>query len=269
MNQSFKSAMPVVLSITGAIGVVGTAIAVAKETPRYLEAKKNLGDNPTFWQKTKCVAKSYGPALAIGSATIASISASTLISRKIEASLSASLLLAKEGYRKYGDKVKELVGIEKNTKAVVNLSEEDTFESKLYDEAEKRGEQVFWNKYTGFFIATKLGVVQALLNMNMRLNSYNSYDTYAEYERGWCTIKQFIEESGSKVCNSQQYDLYKNYGWNIDYKCMRDEDAWIDVHYEEHYNKDNVSYTVIEFLCCEPIDEPEMGYEVPRAYRNR
>ena len=111
---------PVALSCVASAGVVVTAIAAAKATPRavalvYADSrKKHDGDPYAYTKKEAFIAawKCYIPAVAFGASTIACIMGANALSRHQQAALTSAYALVQNSYKEYKDKLKELYGEE-------------------------------------------------------------------------------------------------------------------------------------------------------------
>lgn len=107
---------PVALSCVASAGVVVTAIAAAKATPRavalvYADSrKKHDGDPYAYTKKEAFIAawKCYIPAVAFGASTIACIMGANALNRRQQAALTSAYALVQSSYKEYKDKLKEL-----------------------------------------------------------------------------------------------------------------------------------------------------------------
>lgn len=108
---------PVALSCVASAGVVVTAIAAAKVTPRAIalvyadSRKKHDGDPYAYTKKEAFIAawKCYIPAVAFGASTIACIMGANALNRRQQAALTSAYALVQSSYkRSYKDKLKEL-----------------------------------------------------------------------------------------------------------------------------------------------------------------
>lgn len=258
MNNKVFKVLPIVLSIVGSIGVIGTSILVAKETP---DVNKKLEENKDAKKldKLKIVIKGYAPAIAVGTATIASITTSTIISKKVEASLSATCMMLNRGYNKYKDKVKEVFGIDGKNK-ISKLLAEDELEEKNIPTEIPDNKQMYFNEFIGWFSADPFKVERALSNMNMRINSANSLDLYPKEEERYCTLKQFVDESEAEIYDKEVYEDYKEFGWSLAYLSDCWEDSWLFSSQRHEKTEDGINYIMLEFMTCGPIKNPETGY---------
>lgn len=104
---------PVALSCVASAGVVVTAIAAAKATPRavalvYADSrKKHDGDPYAYTKKEAFIAawKCYIPAVAFGASTIACIMGANALNRRQQAALTSAYALVQSSYKEYKDKL--------------------------------------------------------------------------------------------------------------------------------------------------------------------
>jgi uncharacterized protein YecE (DUF72 family) len=102
---------PVALSFVASAGVVVTAIAAAKATPRavalvYADSrKKHDGDPYAYTKKEAFIAawKCYIPAVAFGASTIACIMGANALNRRQQAALTSAYALVQSSYKEYKD----------------------------------------------------------------------------------------------------------------------------------------------------------------------
>lgn len=107
---------PVALSCVASAGVVVTAIAAAKATPRavalvYADSrKKHDGDPYAYTKKEAFIAawKCYIPAVAFGASTIACIMGANALNRRQQAALTSAYALVQSSYKEYKEKCKDI-----------------------------------------------------------------------------------------------------------------------------------------------------------------
>lgn len=250
MNK-IKKALPIVLSIFGSVGVVGTAIVSVKNSRNYYKNAPHTDDKK---EKMKDFFKYYWQAILCGSATMASITAGTIISKRAEASLSAAVLLLERGYNKYQGKVKEVFGADAHANILRDVGKDETKELDLPSKT-KNGKLLFYNTYIGHFYATQEDVNRALINMNMRLHASIANTVIPWEEKGICTIKQFVNDANAEIVDKKIYESYKDFGWSYEYLSDMCEDEWIyDGYNEKLSNEPDVK--VLVFMTLDPIYIP-------------
>lgn len=261
MNNRIQKVLPVILSIAGSIGVIGTSIMAVKNSKNF---KIEEGDDNKV--KVKKFIKAYWPTILVGTATVGSITAGTIISKKVEASLTGAVIMLERGYNKYQGKVKEILGIDTHNKILSDIAKDDAEKLKLKPEIEGE-KKLYYNKYVGHFYAKKEDVLRAILNMNMRLNSTYASDMIKDNEKGVCTISQFIEEAKAEVLDEKIANVNKEMGWTSEYLNDVCEEGWIYDGYSSSV-VDGQEVTVIEFVAPEAIYIPE-GWNHDKYLRDR
>ena len=98
----------------GATGVIATAVMAVKRTPKALtlleSAKEEKGEELTKLEKFKIASPVYIPAMITGTATIACIFGSNIISKNQQAALMSAYALLDNSYKEYKKKTEELYG---------------------------------------------------------------------------------------------------------------------------------------------------------------
>ena len=115
---------PIVLAIMASAGVIATAVMAVKATPKAVELikadsrAKHDGD-PDASTKTEAVLaawKCYIPAAAFGGATIACIVGANMLNTRQQLAIGSAYSLAKQSFKEYKNKLKELYGEEADKK---------------------------------------------------------------------------------------------------------------------------------------------------------
>ena len=113
--QTFiKRNTPTILTCLGAAGVIVTAVMAVKETPKALilleNTKEEKGEELTKLEKFKIAGPVYIPAVITGTATIACIFGSNIVSKNQQATLMSAYALLDSSYKEYKKKTEELYG---------------------------------------------------------------------------------------------------------------------------------------------------------------
>ena len=179
---------PVALSCVASAGVVVTAIAAAKATPRavalvYADSrKKHDGDPYAYTKKEAFIAawKCYIPAVAFGASTIACIIGANALNRRQQAALTSAYALVQGSYKEYKDKLKELYGEEAHNAIVDSIAKEKCKDISIsanggwYDSSLDFGEgmepevsRTFYDSFSQrYFESTIEKVIQAEYHLN-------------------------------------------------------------------------------------------------------
>lgn len=179
---------PVALSFVASAGVVVTAIAAAKATPRavalvYADSrKKHDGDPYAYTKKEAFIAawKCYIPAVAFGASTIACIMGANALNRRQQAALTSAYALVQSSYKEYKDKLKELYGEEAHNAIIDSIAKEKCKDISIsenggwYDSSLDFGEgmepevsRTFYDSFSQrYFESTIEKVIQAEYHLN-------------------------------------------------------------------------------------------------------
>lgn len=131
---------PVALSCVASVGVVVTAVAAVKATPKAVmliqadSRKKHDGDPYAATKKEAVIAawKCYIPAVAIGASTIACIMGVNALNRHQQAALTSAYALVQNSYKEYKDKLKELYGEEAHNAIMDSIVKEKCKDISIY-----------------------------------------------------------------------------------------------------------------------------------------
>lgn len=161
-----KKESPIILGVLGAVGVVITAVSVAKASPKAQEALDGIEDASTM-EKVKIVAPIYAKSAAIGSATIACIVGSTILNQQQRLAITSAYVMLDQTYKQYKDKVDELFGFGSARKV-----EQEITKTKLEELPKPKysDTETFYIKYRDeFFERNMLEVQDAMYQLNRML----------------------------------------------------------------------------------------------------
>ena len=237
----FRRNSSTILTCVAAIGVVCTAIATIKETPKALEkieeAEKEKGEELTKVEKIVVATPSYIPAILIGAGTIACIFGSNVLSRQQQASLMSAYALVDNSYKEYKNKLKELYGEETHQNIVDAIAAEKSKDIVVrangmvgsYDLALDKacGEPVlFYYEFGGkFFESTIEQVITAEYHLNRNF-----------VLRGYSVLNELYEFLGLEPT-----DYGSEVGWAIE-----DEFYWIDFDHRKTVLDNGLECYIIE-----------------------
>lgn len=109
-----KRSSPTILCCVAAVGVVGTAVASVKATPKAMRLLKDAtdekGEEMSRFEVVITVAPLYFPAAAIGAGTIFCIFGANVLNKRQQARLMSTYALLKNYHKEYRDKLIELHG---------------------------------------------------------------------------------------------------------------------------------------------------------------
>lgn len=116
LNLYLKRSSPTILCCVAAVGVVGTAIASVKATPKAMklleEATDEKGEELSKAETIIAVAHLYIPAVAIGVGTIFCIFGANALNKRQQARLMSAYALLSNYHKEYRNKLIELHGKE-------------------------------------------------------------------------------------------------------------------------------------------------------------
>lgn len=223
---------PTILSVVGIAGVVVTAIFAAEGA---LKAEKIMEEEEPFTQKedrkpADTIAKTwhcYIPAVASGAVTVTAIVASNRISKARIAALASAYALSTDNFKKYRDKVKEILG-EKNDQKVVDdvnkdrVSQIDTNSCTIINSG---GSTLCMDSLTGQLNWIDIDKVQkAVALVNKML-----------IDQQWVSVNDYLWE-----LNFNQSKLLDAFGWDVG-------SGGVQVSYTSALTKDNIPCLVLNY----------------------
>lgn len=121
-----KKNSPTILTVLGAIGVVGTAIMTAKAVPKAMklveEAEKEKGEELSKWETIQVAAPTYIPSILLGTGTLVCIFGANILNKRSQASLASAYALLDQSYKEYRSKLKELYGEEAHKNIIDSIA---------------------------------------------------------------------------------------------------------------------------------------------------
>jgi len=207
VNRNVQRTLPVILSIISSVGVVATGILVALEAEK---ANKNIRKAKEKKDKKAIVVaflKGYYPALLVGGATVSSIIAGTIISKRIEMSLTATALMLDASLKKYKGKLKELFG-DKASVITDSIIKDDYNKLTKDDKELEDGEILYCEEHVGFFKAIPSKLEHAMGQTNEKIIT----------TLGWSSIREFLKDAKARLISDNGIDdVSFDYGWYLDY----------------------------------------------------
>jgi hypothetical protein len=183
LKNAFKKAMPTILTVVSAGGVVATAVLSSKSALKaqllLVEAEESKHDELTTFEVVQVATPAYIPAIAVGAMTIACIVGLRSYDKRQYAAAIAGYALIKRNYEKYQDKVKELLGIEEHRKITEAIAREvehakdhtiiaqGGFANSSTDFGLDEEKRLFYESFSGrYFESTISQVLQAEMHLN-------------------------------------------------------------------------------------------------------
>lgn len=192
----FKKHGSTILSCAAVGGVVATAVAAVKATPKALDileaAEEVKGEELTNFEKFKVAAPVYIPAVTIGASTIACILGANVLNKRQQAALASMYALADSSYKEYKAKVKEVFGEEGNRKVIQSIAVDKMANEYIEVEEDK---VTFMDLYSmRLFPSTMDKIVEAEEVLNSLLQA-----------RGYVYLSDYYECLGLAPSNSDDY----------------------------------------------------------------
>jgi len=131
-----------ILTGFGVVGVIATAVSVAKATPLALDILEEQQEivmekemrHLTKFEEALCVLPSYIPSIALGLATITCIISSNHISKQKQAMLTSAYALLNEQYGEYRNKVTQIFGADGEAKVREEIAKDHYTKDQLQEE---------------------------------------------------------------------------------------------------------------------------------------
>ena len=244
-----------ILSILSVIGVVATAVTVAKATPKAVhlleEVKEDSDDRElSIVEKAKIIAPVYIPSVIIGISTVACILGISALSRKQQTSLVSAYALLDQSYRKYRQKVVEIYGKEADEEIVDSIAIEEAKAvypvavniCSVYSQALEESYSkpiLFYEEYGHrYFEAPLEQVLQAEYHVNRN------------YILGGCVLLNDLYE----FLGLEPTEYGQSVGWAVD----DDEIYWIDFNHRKITLDDGLECYLIETMIPPNTDWQEL-----------
>lgn len=218
-----KRAIPPVLTVVSAGGVIATAVLSSKAALKadilLKEAEESKHEQLTTFEKVQVSAPAYLPTVAAGALTVACIVGLRSYDRRQQAAAIAGYALIKRNYEKYQGKVKELLGLEEHHKITEAIARDVEVEvpkehcliaqggigpSSTMDFGVNEEKRLFYDTFSDRYFESTIGdVLQAEhhLNRNFHLGGYVSVNDFYDL-LGLDHIKD-----GDKLCWTLQEGL--------------------------------------------------------------
>lgn len=246
----FRKYSPVALSCAASMGVVVTAVAAVKATPKALnliraDSRRNYDGDPCAYTKKEAVAsawKCYIPAVALGASTIACIMGANALNRRQQAVLTSAYALLNNSYKEYKEKLKELYGEEAHNAIIDSIVSEKCKDANIsapvgwYKSTLDFGEgteaeitRTFYDSFSQRYFETTISkVIEAEYHLNRNFMF-----------KGVIPLNEFYEFLGL-----EKTELGEMVGWS---SCNGDI-YWIDFNHHRITLQDGMEIYVIEIV---------------------
>ena len=243
--HTVKKASPTILTCLGAVGVIATAVAAVKATPKAIDLCRDISDEnekePSMLDYIKAGWKYYIPSAAIGLVTIGCIFGANGLNKRKLAAITGTYILLDQAYREYKNKVKEIFGEEGN-RQILNAVFRDRTEDVDISPTDENTLLFYEEHYGKFFERTMLEVQDAEYRINQKLA-----------KEGEASLNDFL-----RYLSLPELEIGDDLGWVQEMKCDTCRPLWIDF---EHYlvTMDDGMECYIINMVLEPTDD----YRIP------
>lgn len=255
MKISTQRGISTGLMALNALGVVGTFIFVAKETP---DAQKKINSaKETKFSKLKAFVSGYKKSLIFASATIASGIGSRVLSSKTESGLLAGTAVLSTTLHKYKSKVKETLGIDADKSIVKELMKED--KTDISSTSPKEGQVLYFEEHIGYFYAKPEDVIYAYSEINKDLSGNINWYLDGIDSKGYVTLIDFLNLCQGEPLSHTLDNSKLNFGWSPDYLSEYYENYWVNMDISEP--EDNFNGARIIYFVTDLVWNPEQWYD--------
>ena len=228
-----------ILTFVSAIGVIGTAVIAARETPKALrlinkaEMKKEAA--LTRMELVCAAGPAYIPVVAIGITTITCMFGANVLNRKQQASIVSAYALLNARYRKYRETLVCLHGNEAD-KEVLSAMAREHYDHHITDMSIPDQKVVFYDDISGnSFEAYERDVIDAEYHINRNF-----------VLRGYVSLNEFYQFLGLP-----ETEYGETVGW-----CSADGYSWIDFQHKLVSRDDGG----MDIYSIEMMYEPDLDY---------
>lgn len=242
----FKKNSATILTCMGSAGVIATAVAAVKATPkalRRLEAAETAkGADLTTREIIQVAGPAYIPSVLIGAGTIVCIFGANILNKRQQAALMSAYALLDRSYKDYKHKVEELLGPD-GVKEINAEIAKDKY--KDADITVSNGKELFYDMFSQrYFESTMEDVQRAANTVNRNIVT-----------KGYSFLNDFYKEIGIK-----ELELGYKYGWAEGLNMENYWQSWVDFVYEKSVMDDGLECWVIT-MSGEPIYDFENYFD--------
>lgn len=251
-----KKRSPIILTFVSVVGVVATAIAAAKATPKAMglieEEEYNRGRELTKSEMVKVAAPAYIPTIVIGMSTVACIFSTNVLNKRQQTAITGAYALVDSSYRHYRGKLMEIFGMDAD-KAVKKGIAEDRYEEAMKNEPDyelPENHRLYFDCFSErYFEATEDVVQDAMYQLNRILSVEDK-----------ATINDFYRLVGAPTVTGGD-----NIGWSQGMNFDLYLQSWIDFVFDEAKMEDGMECLIISTLQTPSADYITYTGE-PRTY---
>lgn len=244
-----KNNSSTMLTVLGAIGVIGTSIATTKSTIRAFklvnEAECEKKDDLSKKEIFLIAAPAYIPSILLGVSTIACIFGANALNKKHQAMLTSAYALVNTSFKEYKNKVKELYGEETHNNIIDAIAVEKAKDVRITSDSfltscdlsieNNDGEpKLFYDQFSGRYFESTIEQVMAAeyhLNRNYIL-------------RGSAVLNELYEFLGLEKVD---------YGDILGWAPVDEGMYWLDFNHRKVVLDDGLECYILEMML-EPVE---------------
>lgn len=226
MTSKTKSILSIILAIANGVATVAaiatTTIQAPKAKDKIDQVKNNNPDDKiTFMDKVKVVGPTMALPYSLAAIALIAGGASTILSKKVELSLGASIVALQQGYQKYSSKVKETIGKAKNNEIVKSIADSTAVKPVNKDITDRT---LYYMDNIGYFWAKPEMVQKAVLHMHEMIYCDRKIEQYDFFYK----LSDFLYDCDAIICDSNfTMSMAAEWGWTLDYLSDYSEhDIW-------------------------------------------
>lgn len=244
MTINQKRLLSLGFAMLSAVGVITTAVLSAKNAVKYNNLKKEKEEKNEEMSK-KDILVTFAPAVISGGLTVASITTSQILSKKVEMSLIAACGTLGATYNKYKGTVIEKLGLDTHKDILKEMAKKDVEEVKdKIDESD--GRVTYWEEHVGVFRAKPELVTMAYSNMIERIQSAALGDTGISIGHFYSsTLEEFFDDCDAVFLEKFDKSIL-SFGYNFDFLSDVYSDTFVAIEINENKDilKDQIVYEI-------------------------
>lgn len=231
IEQKLKQNSPEILTGIGITGMLTSTILAVKYTPKALdlihEAEYTKGEELNRKEVIKTCWKCYIPSALVATASVGCLIGANTVNSKRKTALAAACKITQSAFTEYKDKVKEVIGEEKEQeirdKVAKNKIDKNPTSSEVI--VTGNGSVLCYDSISGRYFQSDVETIRKAENtLNRRLMN----DIY-------CSLNDFYDLLGLSYTS-----IGEEVGWNVD-------DGMIEIEFSSIISEDNKPCIVIDY----------------------
>lgn len=231
IEQKLKQNGPGILTGVGITGMLTSTVLAVKSTPKALdlihEAEYIKGEELNRKEVIKTCWKCYIPSALVATASVGCLIGANTVNSKRKAALATACKITQSAFTEYKDKVKEVIGEEKEQEIRDKLAKDKIDKNPTSSEVivTGNGSVLCYDSISGRYFQSDVESIRKAENtLNRRLMN----DIY-------CSLNDFYDLLGLSYTN-----IGEELGWNVD-------DGMIEIEFGSVISEDNKPCIVIDY----------------------